>query len=253
MYCLNMLVIALELATHDPAYEDIATKFFEHFVYISAAINKVGGHKGGLWHAEDGYYYDVLRLPDGRWSYQSLSTARGLFRLAMPAELRSRTIFTIREGRIVPELFTADDGAASSSKDQELRFDWNTGRVTGVAEKRSVDLPLQPGLLDTMSVQIALMQELLVGNTPRYFVIVDKDRIDRLALVGARLPGADLSRAISDGLVTEAQVDEMIRRQFRARRGEVGSGTARSTTPRTATRTACTCDRTAARSTFRGA
>lgn len=119
----------------------------------------------------------LQRLPDGRWSYQSLSTARGLFRLAMPAELRSRTIFTIREGRIVPELFTADDGAASSSKDQELRFDWNTGRVTGVAEKRSVDLPLQPGLLDTMSVQIALMHELLSGGTPRHFVLVDKDKI----------------------------------------------------------------------------
>ena len=119
----------------------------------------------------------LQRLPDGRWSYQSLSTARGLFRIAMPAELRSRTLFSIREGRIVPELFTADDGATSSSKDQELRFDWNGGRVTGVAEKRRVDLPLQPGLLDTMSVQIALMHELLSGGTPKHFLLVDKDRI----------------------------------------------------------------------------
>jgi hypothetical protein len=119
----------------------------------------------------------LQRLADGRWSYQSLSTARGLFRIAMPAELRSRTLFTISDGRIVPELFTADDGAASSSKDQELRFDWSAGRVTGVAEKRRVDLPLQPGLLDTMSVQIALMHELLTGNTPKHFMLVDKDRI----------------------------------------------------------------------------
>ncbi len=66
MYCLNLLGIALELAKKDPVYEDIATKFFEHFVYISAAINKVGHHKGGLWNADDGYYYDVLRLSDGR-------------------------------------------------------------------------------------------------------------------------------------------------------------------------------------------
>lgn len=119
----------------------------------------------------------LQRLADGRWSYQSLSTARGLFRIAMPAELRSRTLFTIREGRIVPELFTADDGATSSNKDQELKFDWVAGRVTGVAEKRRVDLPLQPGLLDTMSVQIALMHELLGGGTPRHFTLVDKDRI----------------------------------------------------------------------------
>jgi Protein of unknown function (DUF3108) len=119
----------------------------------------------------------LQRLEDGRWAYQSLSTARGLFRLAMPAELRSRSEFAIREGRILPDRFTADDGASSTSKDQDLRFDWNTQRVTGVAEKRRVDLPLQPGVLDTMSVQIALMHELLVGNTPRYFVIVDKGRI----------------------------------------------------------------------------
>ncbi|MBK7116747.1 MAG: DUF3108 domain-containing protein [Proteobacteria bacterium] len=119
----------------------------------------------------------LQRLEDGRWSYQSVSTARGLFRLAMPAELRSRSVFAIREGRILPDRFTADDGASSTSKDQDLRFDWTTQRVTGVAEKRRVDLPLKPGVLDTMSVQIALMHELLAGNTPRYFVIVDKGRI----------------------------------------------------------------------------
>jgi hypothetical protein len=120
---------------------------------------------------------ELQRLPDGRWSYQSLSTARGLFRLAMPAELRSRSLFVIRDGQIVPERFTADDGAGSGSKDQDLRFDWNSGRVTGIAEKRAVDLPLQPGLLDSMSVQIALMHELIGGRTPQHFVLVDKGRI----------------------------------------------------------------------------
>jgi hypothetical protein len=119
----------------------------------------------------------LQQLEDGRWSYQSLSTARGLFRIAMPAELRSRSVFSIRDGRILPDRFTADDGASSSSKDQDLQFDWSAGRITGVAEKRRVDLPLKPGVLDTMSVQIALMHELLVGNTPRYFVLVDKGKI----------------------------------------------------------------------------
>jgi Mannosylglycerate hydrolase MGH1-like glycoside hydrolase domain len=64
MYCLNLLSIALELATDDPVYEDIATKFLEHFVYIGAAMNRVGG--GGLWHDQEGYYFDILNLPDGR-------------------------------------------------------------------------------------------------------------------------------------------------------------------------------------------
>ena len=47
----------------DPLYEDIASKFFEHFLYISHAINQLGGE--GLWHEEDGFFYDRLSLPDG--------------------------------------------------------------------------------------------------------------------------------------------------------------------------------------------
>ena len=57
-FCLTMLAIALELAHHDPAYEDIASKFFEHFVAITDAINTLGG--GGLWDDEDGFYYDKI-------------------------------------------------------------------------------------------------------------------------------------------------------------------------------------------------
>jgi hypothetical protein len=63
MYCLNMLAIALELARDNHAYEDVASKFFEHFVYIAYATDNVGGHS--LWDAEDGFFYDVLYLPDG--------------------------------------------------------------------------------------------------------------------------------------------------------------------------------------------
>jgi hypothetical protein len=62
-YCATMLSIALELAREDPATEDMASKFFEHFVAITDAINSLGG--SGLWDEEDGFYYDQLRL-DGR-------------------------------------------------------------------------------------------------------------------------------------------------------------------------------------------
>ncbi|MFN3324316.1 MAG: MGH1-like glycoside hydrolase domain-containing protein [Bryobacteraceae bacterium] len=63
MYCLNMLKIALELARVDRVYEDIASKFFEHFLYIASAMNRMGD--GGLWDDQDGFYHDRLRLPDG--------------------------------------------------------------------------------------------------------------------------------------------------------------------------------------------
>ncbi len=65
MYCLTMLVMALELAAEDPAYEDIASKFFEHFVYISDTMSDIGGQGQGLWDEEDGFFYDYLRMPDG--------------------------------------------------------------------------------------------------------------------------------------------------------------------------------------------
>ena len=63
MYSLNMLKIAMELATVEPSYEDIASKFFEHFLFIASAINKIGGD--GLWDEQDQFYYDVLRMPGG--------------------------------------------------------------------------------------------------------------------------------------------------------------------------------------------
>ncbi|KAK6359469.1 hypothetical protein TWF696_000625 [Orbilia brochopaga] len=60
-YCLNMLNISLELAKHRPAYEDIASKFFEHFILISDALSAGrGGEEQGLWNDEDGFYYDAI-------------------------------------------------------------------------------------------------------------------------------------------------------------------------------------------------
>jgi len=63
IFAQNMLEIALELTAHDPYYEDMALKFAEHFLWIAVALNQMGD--GGMWDEEDGFYYDVLRLPDG--------------------------------------------------------------------------------------------------------------------------------------------------------------------------------------------
>lgn len=66
MYCLNCLQIALELAKDDPSYEDMAIKFFEHFVYIADAINNLTGNVEGLWDVKTGFYYGLLQMPGGR-------------------------------------------------------------------------------------------------------------------------------------------------------------------------------------------
>ena len=65
MYTLNLLRIALELAEHDHVYEDIALKFFEHFLFIANAMEHASGDGTGLWDEADEFYYDVLNLPDG--------------------------------------------------------------------------------------------------------------------------------------------------------------------------------------------
>jgi hypothetical protein len=63
MFSQNMFEIAVELASHDKSYEDMALKFAEHFIWIARAMNQTGPE--GMWDEEDGFYYDVLRLPDG--------------------------------------------------------------------------------------------------------------------------------------------------------------------------------------------
>ncbi len=81
MYCLNMLAIALELAKDDPAYEDVASKFFEHFVYIAQAMNDFGSEGVSLWDEEDGFYYDVLHLPNGEEHFLKIRSMVGLIPL----------------------------------------------------------------------------------------------------------------------------------------------------------------------------
>ncbi len=68
MYCLNMLAIALELSLEDDTYEDVASKFWEHFVFISDAMNNLGEANIGLWDEHDGFYYDMLHMEDVNYS-----------------------------------------------------------------------------------------------------------------------------------------------------------------------------------------
>ena len=66
LYALNMLEMTLELSARDPAYAEMAVKFAQHFFSIAAAMDRVGDHEDELWDEDDGFFYDVLRFPDGR-------------------------------------------------------------------------------------------------------------------------------------------------------------------------------------------
>jgi hypothetical protein len=81
MYCLNMLAIALELARENPAYESVASKFFEHFVQIAHAMDKRACSEMSLWDDQDGFFYDVLHLPGGEHRFMRVRSLVGLIPL----------------------------------------------------------------------------------------------------------------------------------------------------------------------------
>ena len=79
MFCQNMLEIGIELAAQDPDYSEMVTKFVDHFLWIARAMNKIG--TDGMWDDEDGFYYDVLRHPDGRATRLKVRSMVGLLPL----------------------------------------------------------------------------------------------------------------------------------------------------------------------------
>ncbi len=92
MFCLNMMDMALELARHDPAYEDVASKFFEHFMYVATALNSSEVGMTDLWDEEDGFYYDALLHPDGRCEPSRVHSFVGLIPLFAVTTLEPEAI-----------------------------------------------------------------------------------------------------------------------------------------------------------------
>jgi hypothetical protein len=91
MYCLDLLTIALELAQDNDIYEDIASKFFEHFLYIVDAMNRIGS-KSSVWNEEDGFYYDVLHLPNGDDRDLQVRSLVGLIPLFAVTTIEQKTL-----------------------------------------------------------------------------------------------------------------------------------------------------------------
>ena len=98
LFCQNMLEMAIELAANDASYVDIASKFIDHFLWIARGMNRVGSQ--GMWDEEDGFYYDVLRLPDGTATRLKVRSIVGLLPLC------ATTIIEPWQRERVPEAVT---------------------------------------------------------------------------------------------------------------------------------------------------
>ncbi|MCX4672270.1 glucosidase [Streptomyces sp. NBC_01381] len=88
LYCQTMLQIAVQLAQEKPAYEELIVKFAEHFLWISASMDRIGERGDELWDEEDGFFYDVLRLPDGQATRLKVRSMVGLLPLCASTVFR---------------------------------------------------------------------------------------------------------------------------------------------------------------------
>jgi hypothetical protein len=95
MFCLNLMRIALELAKENQAYEGLATKFFQHYIYVGAAMTNMGGRHYQLWDEEDGFFYDVLRFPDDRFETFRVRSLVGLIPLYAVERLQEHAILPL--------------------------------------------------------------------------------------------------------------------------------------------------------------
>ena len=96
-YCQNMLEMALILAEYDSMYEEIAFKFIQHFLWISYAMDRIGEHHDEMWDEQDGFFYDLLRLPDGQAMRLKVRSMVGLLPLC------ASTVFAPNAARALPE------------------------------------------------------------------------------------------------------------------------------------------------------
>jgi len=88
-FCLNMMRMALELAKENKTYQSLASKFFQHYVYVGAAMKRMGGRDHDLWDEQDGFFYDVLRYPDGHFEKLRVRSLVGLIPLFAVERLES--------------------------------------------------------------------------------------------------------------------------------------------------------------------
>ena len=99
MFCLNLMRIALELARENRTYEALATKFFQHYVLVAGAMRHMGNRDYSLWDEEDGFFYDVLSYPDGRFHKLRIRSLVGLIPLFAVERLEEKWIEPFTEFR----------------------------------------------------------------------------------------------------------------------------------------------------------
>ena len=127
LFCQSMLEIAVELAVHDPSYDDVAEKFLEHFLSIAGAMDRVGQNDDAMWDEEDGFFYDVLRLPDGSARRLKVRSMVGLLPLC------ASTVFAPDVFERLPRSRPAARGSSAATPTSSPTSRCRTGPALGAA------------------------------------------------------------------------------------------------------------------------
>jgi len=148
---------------------------------------------------------ELTRTSPNTFRYQSRNSARGIFRIALPDAITQTSELSIVDGRVVPQSFSTDDGSSDTARDVSLKFDWNAHQVTGTAEDQPVSAPLEAGVQDAGSVQIALMRELSAGRSPRSFMMIDKNEVKEYQYAREGEASIDTSIGKLDTVIYQSQ------------------------------------------------
>lgn len=139
------------------------------------AIAPFTAHYSADWKSINVGTSDLELKPDtpGRYIYTWTVTARGVFRIVYSNDVVQKSWLSVAAGHVRPDKYHADDGSSTV----DIDFDWQNRRALGVSETKPVDLKLDPGTQDVMSIQIEVMLDLQNANLPKTFHIVDKTEI----------------------------------------------------------------------------
>jgi hypothetical protein len=135
MFCLNLMRIALELARENPAYEALATKFFQHYAYVGAAMKKMGTRNHQLWDEADGFFYDVLTYPDGSFEKFRVRSLVGLIPLYAAERLEERWIENFDDFRSNLHWFLANKRHIVQDVCHEVRRGGQTTHVCAIVNE----------------------------------------------------------------------------------------------------------------------
>jgi hypothetical protein len=122
---------------------------------------------------------ELKKIDANLYTYSSVNTARGIFRMAFPDALSQKSTFRIIDNQVVPLLF---EGSDEKERPINLSFDWKKKRVTGVAKEKTVDLELPDGAQDAMSLQIASLRNLAGGTLKGTVWMIDSTKLKEYEL-----------------------------------------------------------------------